>query len=86
MKIILNLWNDITYLKIKGISKHSCYCVVEIRAWILEVACFYTHCEFLHSFTSDCLNRAEPIVWDMKCIMMLSWDHVMQESISGKFI
>ena len=26
----------------------------------------------------------QPIVWDMKCILMLSLDHAMQESISGK--
>ena len=40
----------------------------------------------VHSFTFDHLNCVQPIVWDMKCIMTLSWDHVMQESISGKFI
>ena len=40
----------------------------------------------VHSFTFDHLNCMQPIVWDMKCIMTLSWDHVLQESISGKSI
>ena len=39
----------------------------------------------VHSFTFDHLNCMQPIVWYMKCIMTLSWDHIMQESISGKW-
>ena len=40
----------------------------------------------VHSFTFDCLNRMLPMVLIMKCITMLSWDHVIQESNSGKII
>ena len=62
------------------IAAATCYCVVEIRARILEVAC----CDFSSKFTP-----LHVTVWTV-CSQWfetwsVSWDHVIQESISGKF-